>query len=167
MNELAQRTGTLPVNEQGALPDDLDPNNRAMFGLFQFLAGNTDFSIGALHNVEIVRDDTAYYAVPYDFDFSGMVGAPYATTDPKLPIRSVRDRLYRGYCTPPENVQRAVARFLSARDTLRALYADSIGALATPSRAREATRYLDEFYTILLDPRQVKQRILDDCYGKR
>ena len=37
--------------------------------------------------------------VPYDFDFSGLVGTPYATPPDQVPIKNVRTRFYRGYCS--------------------------------------------------------------------
>lgn len=166
LDELAQRTGTVPTSQEGAMPSDLESDHSALFGIFQYFAGNTDFSISRLHNVELVRDDSAYYAIPYDFDWSGIVGAPYAVPDPQLAIRNVRERLYRGYCTPRESVDRAIARFVVLRDSIAALYGDSIGSLLAPGRARETGRYVDELYAVLLDPREVKRRIVDACYGK-
>ena len=36
-----------------------------------------------------------YMPVPYDFDWSGVVFTRYATTDPRLGIRTVQERLFR------------------------------------------------------------------------
>jgi hypothetical protein len=37
------------------------------------------------------------YAVPYDYDFSGLVNTTYAEPDPLLETENVTDRVYRGY----------------------------------------------------------------------
>ena len=74
----------------------LDAPTLTRMMLFEYMIGNTDFSIWALHNVRIVQDRARkLFPVPYDFDLSGFVHAPYATPDPRIGIRSVLDRLYR------------------------------------------------------------------------
>ena len=67
--------------------------------MLEYMIGSTDFSIYALHNVVLVQtQDRTLYPVPYDFDMTGLVSPPYAIPDKRLPIGSVKDRLYRGPC---------------------------------------------------------------------
>jgi hypothetical protein len=165
-DELTQRTGLLPVEQKGAGPGDMQGDGMAMFGLFQYLTGNTDFSIGALHNVQLVRDDTAYYPVPYDFDWAGAVNAPYAKPDPKLGIRNVRERLYRGYCTKPASVQRAATLFLERKEAVYALYSDAQGQLLDAETRKETLAYFDAFYREIADPDRLKMAVIDACLGR-
>ena len=62
------------------------------------MIGNTDWSMVYQHNVEMLYLNSAAFAIPYDFDHSGIVNAYYAKPNPMLNIRSVRDRIYRGMC---------------------------------------------------------------------
>ena len=55
--------------------------------------------------------DGHYVWVPYDFDWSGVVNARYATPDPKLDVRNVRDRVFRGFCRPGSTSAIAVIGF--------------------------------------------------------
>ena len=68
--------------------------------LFQYMIGNTDWSIPKCHNIKLMvpKNDTLAqpFAIPYDFDFCGLVDASYAVPDERFEIQSVRDRLYRG-----------------------------------------------------------------------
>jgi len=50
---MAARLGGKVMEQKGALPGDLDPFQDALFGVFQYMIGNTDFSEAALHNVEL------------------------------------------------------------------------------------------------------------------
>ena len=45
--------------------------------------------------------------VPYDFDFSGLVDAPYADPPEGIPVNSVRQRTYRGYCSHLSQARRS------------------------------------------------------------
>ncbi|HLE55451.1 MAG TPA: hypothetical protein VJB15_00065, partial [Rhodothermia bacterium] len=100
---LAQRIGGLEVKLKGASSDDLDPFHNAFAGVFQYFIGNTDWSIAGLHNMELLsQEDGTVIPIPWDYDFAGAINTRYATTDPSLTIRRVRERLYRGYCGPPE-----------------------------------------------------------------
>ena len=161
---LARRLGGHIVDSQGATADDLDPATTTIAGLFQYLAGNSDWSVSALHNMELVATANArLHPVPYDFDFSGMVEAFYATPPPQLPIRSVRERIFRGYCVPDEEFARAFALFQERRPAIEALYADEIGRLLDRRSTARALEYLDEFYRTIGDPRRARREIVEAC----
>jgi hypothetical protein len=163
---LAARIGGKALKAPGAMPDDLEPDADLIFGLFQYMAGNTDFGISALHNVELVALSTGgYVPIAYDFDFSGAVNARYATVDPKLSVKRVRDRLYRGYCVPPATYPKVVALFNAKKDSIYALYRDPVGKLLPPDAAYETLKYFDEFYRVINDPKALKREIMDVCVG--
>ena len=148
--ELAERTGgKILAGSRGALYDHLAEGAPALLALWEYFIGNTDWSLAALHNIRLVATDTGTFAVPYDFDFSGLVDAPYAAPDPRLPIRSVRERLWRGPCLSAPALAPVLARFVQQRDAIRALY-DALPALDR-RYARDAVRYIDQFYDQLHD----------------
>lgn len=161
---LAARLGTRLVKLKGATPDDLEPFHKALFGVFEYFIGNTDFSAFALHNVELLwQPDGTVIPVPYDFDFSGAVNASYATTDEKLTIRRVRDRLMRGYCGDPEEFKKVFALFNEKKDAIYALYSDPIGKLMRPQIVKETLDYFNDFYKTINDSRLANREIIKAC----
>jgi hypothetical protein len=161
---MAARIGGKALEMPGAMPDDLDPEEDLIFGLFQYMVGNTDFAISALHNVELVGlNNGSYIPIAYDFDFSGAVNARYATVDPKLSVRRVRDRLYRGYCVPLETYPKVIAKFNAKKDSIYALYRDSVGTRLSKDVIYDTIKYFDEFYEIINDDRALKRQIIDQC----
>ena len=135
--------------------EDVDADTLMPMMIFQYMIGNTDFSIYALHNVRIVqRPDKSLHPVPYDFDVSGLVQPPYGIPARALMIKSVSERLYRGPCRPQSIVDPYIANFVAKRETVRALL-DAIPGFARETR--EAVRsYLDDFYTSIRSPRDVR-----------
>ena len=165
---MAQRLQGRLLKIKGATPDDLEPVHDATVGLFQYMIGNTDFSLSALHNAELfAAADGEYWPIVYDFDFAGAVNAKYATTDSRLNLRSVRDRRYRGYCVPLDIYPRVFALFNAKKDSIYALYHDSIGKLMSPNDVAETLRYFDDFYTTINDPQSVTEDITDSCLGTK
>lgn len=165
---MAQRLGGMEVKLKGAKADDLDPFHNAFAGMFQYFIGNTDWSIAGLHNMELLSQlDGTVIPIPWDYDFSGAINARYATTDPSLTISRVRDRLYRGYCGPPEEVHKVVALFKEKKDAIYALYSDEIGKMLRPNTVKETLSYFDDFYNTIKDQRRVEREIIDECMGKR
>lgn len=167
-SELAARIGGKMLKIKGAGPKDYEPVQLALVGLFQYMIGNTDFGLGELHNAELLSMPMGeYYPVVYDFDFSGAVNARYATVDPKLPIKSVRIRLYRGYCVENDVYPEVIARFNAKKDSIYALYRDPIGQLLKESIANETLKYFDEFYRVINSPRVFKSEVVDACLGRK
>ena len=105
--QLGERIGGNPVEKAGVSLKQLDPEHSALVYVFQYLIGNTDWSLAAArgeefccHNVTPIEIDSRLNPVPYDFDMSGLVNARYALPDEDLRrIKKVTQRLYRGYCT--------------------------------------------------------------------
>ncbi len=64
-------------------------------GFFQYMIANPDYAIPNKHNVEILQLPTKkFVAVPYDFDYSGLVNTDYATPHESLPIKHVTERVF-------------------------------------------------------------------------
>jgi hypothetical protein len=162
--DVARRMEGRIVELQRLLFKDLDSDTLMPMMIFQYMIGNTDFSIYALHNVRLVqRPDKSLHPVPYDMDFSGLVRAPYAAPDRALMLPSVRDRLYRGPCKRPEQVDPHIANFVAKKEILRAL-PDSIPGFDKSSR-EDTKSYLDSFFSAIKTTKDVK-RLFVDCADK-
>ena len=158
--DMAARNGAVRSELKGARVGDLDPATDALVGLFQYMIGGTDWSVAGLHNIQLVRvPDGTVHAVAYDFDWSGAVNASYAKPDYRLPITSVRQRLWRGYCAPPEEFARAVALFNEKKPAIYALYSDPIGKLMNPRVVQQTLEYFDDFYETINEPRRLADLI--------
>lgn len=168
-DRLADRLDYDTVESPGINPRALDPEYAALVAVFQYLIGNTDFSLirgtaedGCCHNAVLLgRSDQPYLSVPYDFDFSGFVNAPYAEPNPNLTIRTVRTRLYRGYCDVSDALEPAL-------QTLRDKHADIVALIrqqeGLDDRNRSsALRYIESFYKSIDKPTTIKRKMLDRC----
>jgi hypothetical protein len=165
MDEMLARLGGVEMKVKGGQPADFSPYHTALTGVFMYMIGGTDFSIHTLHNIEIVKKDTLFVPLPYDFDWTGAVDAPYAKPDPKLGIRTVRDRVYRGYCVSGgQAVYDAIfALFRDMKPMIYALYADDVGKLMEPARVKRTLEFFDQFYRTIDDPRRAKRDIVEAC----
>jgi hypothetical protein len=164
---IAARLGGKVMEQKGALPGDLDPDQDALVGVFQYMIGNTDFSIAGLHNVELLfKDDGTVMPIAYDFDFAGAVNAKYAVPDERLNLPNVRQRLFRGYCVPADSYARVFTLFKEKKPEIYALYNDEIGKLMDKGRVKETLRYFDEFYDTIGDPRSAKRSIIEPCIAR-
>ena len=168
-NRLAKRYELKDLETERIKVASIQADRLNLTSLFEFLIGNTDFSpiAGApgnecCHNYVLFGNDIdPVIAVPYDFDQSGFVDAPYATPDQRFRIRTVRQRLYRGRCANNEHVMASLHRFRDRRDSIYALVNEQEGL---ESRVREKlVRYIDDFYELIDDPKEVKRKIIKKC----
>ncbi len=140
----------------------LDQDSLTLMALLQYMIGNTDYSIFALHNVKLVRDQRGtIYPLGYDFDYSGLVNARYAAIDPRLKINSVRDRLYRGPCRTVEQLEPFLTTFRARKSEILALV-DTIPDMQ-PGRRDDARKYLGEFLSTVENPKRAKRDLVDGC----
>jgi hypothetical protein len=160
-NDLAARTGSRHLVRGSFDPDRLDPQASATLALFQFMIGNTDWSIVRERNTALFLKDGRQIPVPYDLDMSGLVDAVYAGPAPGLPIDDVRQRYFLGYCQPGTDWDSVFAIFDEKRPDLLALPED-IPGLSRRSR-RTTTRFLEEFFDIIAQPEARTDCIVGNC----
>jgi hypothetical protein len=146
----------------------LDPQHMALVYVFQYLVGNVDWSLvtaegeeTCCHNGTLIRTDANLFYVPYDFDLSGFVDAPYAYAPPDLRLKSVTQRRYRGFCTDRANLEQALETIVSRRPEIAALI-DSLPVLSDRDKASR-TRYLDQFFRAAGKPDRLLKRFENRC----
>jgi hypothetical protein len=158
---LAERHRMRVVEDTAAPIARLDPGQTVFVAVFQYFIGNTDWSIRALHNVILLADSAGgLRPVPYDFDWSGVIGTRYAQPDTSLPIKTVQERLYAGYCGTPDDFEQIFARFRQQRAAIEGLY--DLDALERGNRER-ARRYYADFFRMIDDPRRTATEMLSRC----
>jgi hypothetical protein len=133
-----------------------------MMTLLQYMIGNTDYSIMALHNVKLVQTpDMKIYSTTYDFDYSGLVNTGYGAVDKRLGLTSVRDRMYRGPCKTMPEFAPFLERITAKKDEVLALI-DQIPDMK-PARRKDARDYLGEFFSTASNPAKAKRAFVDNC----
>jgi hypothetical protein len=172
-DDMARRNGRVEfeVAPNEISSAQLDPQAAAVYGLFQYMIGNLDWEYVAgppgdtcCHNNKLIGRQGAtagHIPVPYDFDFSGFVDAPYATPPDVIPVRDVRTRYYRGLCRFNDQVPAAVTVLQGKRAAFNAVLASE--TRLTPANRANAQRYLDDFFETVADPNKVQREIIRRC----
>lgn len=149
IDDMARRNGCHETNDKLVHPDQTDRQQMTLIALFQYMIGNTDWAVAQGHNIRLIRRDgdslSRPIAVPYDFDYCGLVNAPYAIPDERLGIADVRTRIYMG---PPRNlaeIRHARDLFLQRKEDVRGLV-DTLPGMRRSER-RDAWQYLEDFFS--------------------
>jgi hypothetical protein len=165
-DDVARRLEGRVMDVPRALFKDVDQETLNLAMIFEYMIGNTDFSLYALHNFRLIRTQAnRVYPVPYDFDLSGLVNTSYAIPDRAFGLKSVRDRLYRGPCRTAEELQPVLNQFKAHKTDILALY-DSTPELDAASR-QDARNYLEEFFRMLDRSGDVKRTFIDGQCSKK
>lgn len=152
--DLSQRRNSRKFEIKGASFDDLEATKAGYIQLFQYMSGNTDWSVSGLHNITLLQDSIGVvHPVPFDFDWSGAVDARYAFPDKSLPIQLVRQRLWRGDCRSAEAMAPVIERFLSRRAEMDSAYMTL--APMTPPVREKMRKYFAEFWPMLENPKRL------------
>ena len=168
--EAAERHGLEPLELPSVGVADLDKREMALLSLFQFMIANVDWAGTAAapdeedccHNgTPIGSAGHGVVILPYDFDNAGLISADYAVPNEALRLRSVRQRLYRGYCITNSELDWAVQRF----NEQRAAIEDAFSAQPDERRRNRTLEYIADFYEIINDSGELEDEIIDACRG--
>ena len=165
VDQVAKRNNCKEVEKQSFRTEKTDRQQMTLVALFQYMVGNTDWAVPNYHNIKLMRigtDTVSFpYAVPYDFDFAGVVDAPYAIPDENLKIASVKERVYRGFPRTIDELEAALAIFREKSEAIKKLL---LNFDLLPKKDREIMLdYLDEFYETIDSKSLVKRIFIDDA----
>lgn len=162
-DQLAKRNDCVQVEDQKFLTDQTDRQQVTLVSIFQYMIGNTDWSVPVYHNIKLVRPKdnpkATPYAVAYDFDYAGLVDADYAVPDANLPIESVTQRVYRGFTRTMEELEPVVQKFKDNKEGIYNIIRSC--SLLQPSVKKKMESFLDEFFYVIERPSEVKKAFID------
>lgn len=162
VDEVADEHKWVVEQAEGALFADVDSVRMARTSLFEWLIGNTDWSVAAQHNIALFRDSMmTIHPIPYDFDWSGAVNARYASPDPRLRVKVVTDRLHRGVCLTPPQWAPTVQQVRGRAAAIDSMYR-TIPGLDDGYRDR-ILRFWADGWKVLDDPKGVQRALTSEC----
>ncbi len=171
--QVGERNGLEPLDVPELAFDAFELEALALVEVFQYMIGNTDWSVlrgprgeDCCHNTKVLGGNgSGVVPIPYDFDFAGAIATHYALPPPSLPIDSVRTRLYRGSCASVPALDSAFAHFNARRSAIRELYRSQAGL--DPGRRERTLAYYDRFYETINDTEEVRKRLVGKCRTSR
>lgn len=167
VDQLASRLEGVEIETKNLHPNAMHGHTVDMLSVFEYMIGNTDWSIPGLHNVKIIylQEDRVNIPIPYDFDWCGTINAPYAFPNPTLNVSSIRERIYRGFCKSEEEFQLVFDQFIEKKESILAMYQSSPNL--EEKTKEDVLKYLNDFFETLEDPKKVKREFYDNCRTSR
>jgi hypothetical protein len=99
--------------------------------------------------------------IPYDYDYSGMVGAPYAVPPEQMSLSSVKQRFFRGSCVHTPQIMTVAQQFRAERPQMLAVLAQTPGL--EPRTLQRATSFLNGFFSDIATDQDVSAKVLKRC----
>jgi hypothetical protein len=130
--------------------------------MFEYMIGNTDWSVPARHNIKLIvskADSNAVpFPVPYDFDHSGIVKTDYAMPPPHLEIKDVTQRLYRGFPRTMEELQEVIDEFMLHKEKMYKIIEEC--EFISAGTKKNMTSYLNGFYHTISQPKIINNEFI-------
>lgn len=140
--ELKDRIGAKGYEMQKEIADNpFDMQQLQLVSVFQYMIGNADWDALSEKNVKMLERNGQVIAVPYDFDFSGLVNPPYGRANTRYDLTSMTERVYLG---ATDNLEQTIQQFERNKSNLFALIIDS--HLITDFSKQQMLSYLRSFY---------------------
>lgn len=157
----AQEIKNVYLTQKNVVPEIM---NR--MAIFNYMVGNTDWSVPIRHNALLMTVpgstvSTRAIVVPFDFDFSGIVNADYASPFEGLGIESTQERRYLGVCRPREDYVKALQEFSEHEQDFYNLI-NNFPYLPNRDK-KDMIIFLKGFYSKLDKKYSVVNLLLNDC----
>ena len=163
VDDLAKRNGCVETKGKSFNSERTNRNMMTLVAVFQYMIGNTDWSVPNFHNVKLLVPKTDSLAmpfvVPYDFDYAGIVNTSYAVPTDELGLYGVTERLYRGFPRTMEEIEAVADVFIQKEEQVKAIINDF--SLCEPKVKKQMVNYLGDFYQTMKSKKQLKNVFVD------
>jgi len=168
-DRISKRIDASPLAIDKTTVAEIRPEDLNLASVFQYFLGNTDFSPVATapdedccHNQTLfATEDGLHYTIPFDFDQTGLVDAPYAAANPRFKLRTVQQRLYRGRCRNNEHLPVSLQLFREHRSDFETLIREQ-EELSSGTR-RKMLGFIEKFYDTIDSPKRTNKEIVKRC----
>ncbi len=159
-DRMAERNQAVLIKALNATQKDMVSLDMARIAVFNYMVGNTDWSVPYQHNIRIMKSMEAPSdkAIPvvYDFDYSGLVNAIYAAPFEELPIKDVTERYYLGLCGQEKELNTVIDEFTGLKDGFMNII--SSFEYLSKSEKKSVLYYINSFY----ESRNFKNYLISD-----
>ena len=143
--QLLDRIGAEKIPDSVAIDQSqLHPVQQHLVALYQYMIGNGDWNFHIPKNLRYCDKKGTVYAIPFDFDFCGMVDASYAVPNNVYNIRSVRDRIYLGLQDSISYIRPVYRMFDNNKDEILEMVKNC--KKLNRENKNKATAYLQSFF---------------------
>ena len=164
---LAGRTNSIEIESRALNQKTIYPRMIDRIAIFNYMIGNFDWAVPNQHNIKVFKPlvfDTVYLAaaVPYDFDFTGLVDAEYAVPDDKITgTTSITERIFLGVCRSREVYQKDLEEFLEKKEEFYRLINEF--PYLNAKQKKNMIYYLDTFYELCTGKQKILNVFLKSC----
>lgn len=159
-NDVATRNGKVILHYKNLKQYNILRKNIIMMSLFQLMIGNSDWDVSRLHNINIlsVGDQSIPVAVPFDFDWAGIVNQPYFTLDPQISPDAKYKRKFKGYRWSDQELASAFSELNELKKPFLELISQC--EYLNEENKQEVMEYILKFYELISSKRDTKDVIL-------
>ncbi len=137
-------------NCMGRGAENFSPSHEKIASLFQYMIGNSDWSLKMNRNITLfTKPDGTFVPVPYDFDFSRFVGAPYMRPNSDYQQTGAMERIFMGHATSAKELYATIAYFKTKKSALTRLVRNF--SLLEEDDRLDLVQYLNTFYQDIAD----------------
>lgn len=158
--ELAERIGRFPRKLYNIQQEEIDEEEFGIVNAFQFMIGNRDWNLLSCKNLKAFPslDDKSIMVVPYDFDFAGLVDAPYATLHPDQKIEGISERICKLKFKDAQTLENVLSKMENKKEEILEMV-DQFELMESKEK-KETTQYIMSFYKLIENRKKAKEIFL-------
>ncbi len=154
------------VFERYIHPMAMDADASIKNALFQYMTGNTDFSVAYQHNGKLLYVGKKIIPLPYDFDMSGFINPSYAVVNQTLGIANIKERKYRGFKRKDDQFLSVRDHFIGQKEAMYKVMETYKADFENPKEYDEAFAYLESFFEIIEDEASFRKNVIEAARTK-
>ncbi len=159
--QYADRKGALVLETGRVTSGALFRDQYFKLCFFQYMISNCDWSVRNKHNIKIIKYPSLKraMAVPYDFDYAGLVNNRYAVPPEHFPINSIRERYFMVKLSmSPEEIDEMIGYYQNKKGDFLAVV-DQSEYLSDRSK-KSIVSFLNGFYKDLGNKKKVTRGVV-------
>lgn len=154
------------VVEQFIHPMAMQGLTSVQHAFFQFLIGNTDFSVSYQHNGKLLYTSKEFLPLPYDFDMTGWVDPSYGFGNPVLQLSALTDRRYRGFKRDDQVMNTVRKQYIDSKDEIISIVDSFKSEFDSTYEFDKMYKFMTDFFEIIQNDKKFNKSILSQARTK-